>query len=149
MKKTTPMPRQPRRAVFPSLSRSLSFGPILLLLLALLPMTLVHAQSGGTSKTPKKVTTDPKTPGTPPINPPAKAPIAKNMKEFAKTPQGTKRNQTLGKTFGANGEASKDIKYPDGTALHLKMVKNPSFADQPTSITAKIKSDKDKKPEVS
>jgi Thiol-activated cytolysin len=68
-------------------------------------------------------------------------PAAHSMKEFAKTPQGAKRQQQYGKAFGSSdkGEASKDIKYSDGTSVHLKMVKNPSFGDQPTSIMAKIK----------
>jgi hypothetical protein len=71
---------------------------------------------------------------------------ARNMKDFAKTPQGTARKQKFGKNFGSGkGEASKDIKYPDGTSLHLSMVKNPSFGDQPTSIEAKLKHDKSQK----
>jgi hypothetical protein len=68
------------------------------------------------------------------------------MRDYAKTPQGIKRNQKFKKTFaaGTNGTASKDIKYSDGTTLHLKMVANPSFGDEPTSITSKVKSSKDK-----
>ena len=129
---------------------------VLILAIALTPV-LALAQTGGTAKNNKKpaattttttpTTTTPTTttPGTP------KAPIAKNMRDFAKTPLGLKRAQKYGKTFaaGTNGTASKDIKYPDGTSLHLKMVKNPSFGDQPTEIDAKVKTDKDKKPEQS
>src|ERR1700682_646863 len=76
-------------------------------------------------------------------------PVALSMKEFAKTPQGAKRRQQFGKNFGANGKDSMNIKYPDGTSLKLKMVKSPRFGNQPTSITAKIKHDKNKKPEHS
>ncbi len=106
----------------------------LLFLLAFSPVTLALGQPG-TAKNTSITTSSPK------------APIAKNMKDYAKTPQGIKRAQKYAKTFAggaSNGTASKDIKYPDGTALHLKMVRNPSFGDQPTEITAKVKADKDK-----
>jgi hypothetical protein len=76
-------------------------------------------------------------------------PVALSMKEFAKTPQGAKRRQQFGKNFGVNGRDSMKIKYPDGTSLTLRMVKNPRFGNQPTNITAKIKRDKNKKPEHS
>lgn len=121
---------------------------VLILAIALAP-ALALAQTGGTAKNNKKPAPTTTT-NTPPVNPPAttpKAPIAKNMKDYAKTPQGLKRAQKYAKTFAggaSNGTASKDIKYPDGTALHLKMVRNPSFGDQPTEITAKVKADKDK-----
>jgi hypothetical protein len=136
----------------------------LFLLLLFSPVAMALAQPA-TAKNNKKTTTDSKAPatttttststGSGTTNTPAtlnKAPIAKNMKDYAKTPQGLKRAQKYGKNFAggaSNGTASKDVKYPDGTALHLKMVKNPSFGDQPTEITAKVKSDKDKKPEQS
>jgi Thiol-activated cytolysin len=77
------------------------------------------------------------------------APAAKSMQEFAKTPQGAQRRRQFGKNFGTNGRNSKDIKYSDGTSLHLNMVKNPKFGGQPTSISAKIRRDKTKKPEHS
>jgi hypothetical protein len=84
------------------------------------------------------------------------APIAKNMKDFAKTPQGQARKKKFDKNFGgADGTASKDVKYSDGTSVHLKMVKNPSFGGEGTSIKARIngekgdKSKKDEKPETS
>jgi hypothetical protein len=83
-------------------------------------------------------------------------PVAKNMKDYAKTPQGQARAKKYSKNFGdASGTATKDIKYSDGTAVHLKMVKNPSFGDQGTSIKATIngekadKSKKDEKPQTS
>ena len=83
-------------------------------------------------------------------------PVAKTIKDYVKTPQGQARTKKFSKNFGdASGTATKDIKYSDGTAVHLKMVKNPSFGDQGTSITAKIngdkadKSKKDEKPETS
>jgi hypothetical protein len=129
------------------------FGAILApaLVIALIP-ALTFAQSG-TAKNNKKPASTTSTTTNPPANPPAtnatsvvKAPVANNMHDFAKTPQGKARQQKLSKNY--NGD-SKDIKYPDGTALHLKMVKNPSFGDQPTEIDAKVKSDKDKKPEQS
>src|SRR5579863_5363442 len=133
---------------------------VFLFALALAPV-LALAQNGTTARNNKKAaaTTTANT-TTPPVNPPAttldKVPIAKNIKDFAKTPQGQARVKKFSKNFGdATGTASKDIKYSDGTAVHLKMVKNPSFGDQGTSITARIngekgdKSKKDEKPETS
>jgi hypothetical protein len=132
---------------------------LLILAIALAP-ALALAQNGGTARNNKKsnATTTTTTTTTPTTTTPTspKAPIAKNMKDFAKTPQGQARVKKFSKNFGdATGTASKDIKYSDGTAVHLKMVKNPSFGDQGTSITAKIngdkadKSKKDEKPETS
>ncbi|HEV2353963.1 MAG TPA: thiol-activated cytolysin family protein, partial [Puia sp.] len=77
-----------------------------------------------------------------------KAPVATNMRDFAKTPQGRARRQQLSKNYD-NKAGVKEIKYPDGSSLRLRMVKNPRFGDQPTEITAKVKSEKDKKPEQS
>jgi hypothetical protein len=124
----------------------------LLLFLAFSPVTLILGQSGtakNTKKNPPAATT---TTTTKPANPPTvKAPIAKNMKDYAKTPPGLKRAQKFAKTFApaTNGAATKTIPYPDGSALHLTMVRNPDFADMPTTITAKVKSDKNQKPQVS
>ena len=138
----------------------------LFLLLLFSPVAMALAQNG-TAKNTKKPTPPATTTTTPPattttpantksVTTPDKAPIAKNIKDFAKTPQGQARGKKFSKNFGdATGTASKDIKYSDGTAVHLKMVKNPSFGDQGTSITAKIngdkgdKSKKDEKPETS
>jgi len=78
-----------------------------------------------------------------------RAPIALNMREFAKTPQGNQRKQQYGKNFGVKGRDSMEVKYPDGSSLKLKMVKSPRFANQPTNISAKIHHDKNKKPERS
>jgi hypothetical protein len=114
---------------------------IFILALALTPV-LAFSQ---TNKTPKVF--PPATRATDAANRATDAtPIAKNMKEYAKTPQGLKRIQKLGKSFAptTNGAATKDIKYPDGSTLHLTMVRNPTFADQSTSIQAKVKSDKEK-----
>jgi hypothetical protein len=122
----------------------------LLFFLAFSPVTLVLGQPGTAKNTkknaPPTTTTTTATPTTTTTPSSPKAPVAKNMRDYAKTPQGLKRAQKYGKTFaaGTNGAASKDIKYPDGTSLHLKMVKNPSFGDQPTEISARVKSAKDK-----
>ncbi len=74
-------------------------------------------------------------------------PTAKTMAEFAQTPEGKKRKREYGKNFGEKGRASKDIKYPDGTSLHLHMIKNPKFGGQATSIMAHVHRDKKEKPE--
>jgi len=89
------------------------------------------------------VTAQPKKPNTPT---PPKLMVATNMAQYRATPAGILRQQLYSKTFGdAKGEANKDIKYPDGSALHLTMVKKPSFADKPTSIKASVKKDQVKK----
>jgi hypothetical protein len=75
----------------------------------------------------------------------SKAPAATNMKAFAKTPQGAKRKQQYNKTFGGEkGEVDKNIKYPDGSGMKLKMQRNPSYGDQGTNITPKRTEEKGK-----
>jgi Thiol-activated cytolysin len=76
-------------------------------------------------------------------------PLARTMKEYAKTGPGIQRSKTFAKNFGAGGIATKRISYPDHSAVNLRMERNPTYADRPTSITAKVRSDKDKKPEQS
>jgi|GEM_PF-776313 len=61
-------------------------------------------------------------------------PICMVDPEFKNTPTYAKKQAKHPKTF--DGTAHKDIKYPDGSVLHLAMVKNPSFAGQPTSINS-------------
>jgi hypothetical protein len=53
---------------------------------------------------------------------------------FKKTTTYAKQQTKHPKTFAET--AQKDIKYPDGSVVHLKMVKNPSFGGQGTSIKA-------------
>src|SRR5580700_6119883 len=60
------------------------------------------------------------------------------MKDYAKTPKGVARKQKYKDTY-SKGPATKEIKYPDGSTLHLKMVRNPKFGDQPTNIVAHYK----------
>src|SRR5580700_9383460 len=50
--------------------------------------------------------------------------VATNMKDYAKTPKGVARKQKYKDTY-SKGPATKEIKYPDGSTLHLKMVRNP------------------------
>jgi len=66
--------------------------------------------------------------------------VATNMKDYAKTPQGVARKQKYKNTY-SQGPATKQIKYPDGSTLNLKMVRNPKFGDQPTNILAHYKDD--------
>jgi hypothetical protein len=145
------------------MTRTTRFLRLLALTFALAPV-LALAQNGTAKNNKKPASTTSTT--TPPVNPPAnkstnntnsvKTPIAKNMKDFVKTPQGQARNKKFSKNFGdATGVAKKDVKYSDGTSVHLKMEKNPSYGGQGTSINAKIngekgdKSKKDEKPETS
>lgn len=86
----------------------------------------------------------------------APPPTARNMRDYAKTSQGQARAKKFSKNFGnGSGVAEKDVKYSDGTSVHLKMVKNPKFGGEGTSIKARIndekgdKSKKDEKPETS
>jgi hypothetical protein len=51
-----------------------------------------------------------------------KPPVAKNMTEYKKTPQYTKRKSTLDKA--TTGPKTKDVKFQDGTVLHIKLDKN-------------------------
>ena len=98
---------------------------VLILAITLAP-ALALAQNGGTAKNNKKQGNT-STTTTTPATTLDKAPIAKNIKDFAKTPQGQARAKKFNKNFGgADGSANKDVKYSDGTAVHLKMVKNPS-----------------------
>jgi hypothetical protein len=139
---------------------------LLILAIALSP-ALALAQNG-TARNNKKpaasttaTTTTTPTTTTPTTNTKAvttldKAPTARNMKDFAKTPQGLARAKKFSKNFGdAGGVAKKDVKYSDGTSVHLKMIKNPDFGGQGTSIKASLngekgdKSKKDEKPETS
>jgi thiol-activated cytolysin len=73
-------------------------------------------------------------------------PMARNMKEFRKLPEGAARAQKFDKNFG---EAKKQFKYGDGSSLTLKMVKKPAFGGQGTDIKPKVSPDKAKKPEHS
>lgn len=67
-------------------------------------------------------------------------PIAMNMQQFALTALGQVRQKQYGSTFGgADGSVSKKISYNDGSSLSLKLVKNPSFGGQATSIKANVK----------
>jgi len=67
--------------------------------------------------------------------------IARNMKDYAKTPQGIKRKEKYKNTYSTQ-PATKDIKYKDGTTLHLKM--SPKFGDLQPGIKARLE-DVDKK----
>jgi hypothetical protein len=152
MKRTSPL--KARRALF--------------LCLFLLPSILTSAQNRRNGKkaapdaTAATTTTSPtqstatSVPATSSIASSAVAPVAKNMKEFKSTPQGQARARKYNKNFGdAHGSAEKDVKYSDGTSVHLKMIKNPDFGGQGTGIKARIngekgdKSKKDEKPETS
>jgi|HubBroStandDraft_1064217.scaffolds.fasta_scaffold13999_4 hypothetical protein len=65
---------------------------------------------------------------------------------FKSTPKYSTRKAKYDKNEDGS-QMQKDITYPDKSILHLKMVKNPSFAGQPNSInsTAKVKSKNTKK----
>lgn len=52
--------------------------------------------------------------------------------EYKKSNDYTKRQKKYNKTM--DDTARKDIAYPDGSKIKLKMVKNPSFGGMPTSI---------------
>src|SRR5215469_9030280 len=98
-----------------------------LLAIAITP-ALALAQNGPTAKNNKKqkeatAATNPTTEPTGSATS-SPAPIAKNMRDYAKTPQGKSRQQKLSKNFDASLE--KDIKYPAGSSLKVNMVKNPS-----------------------
>jgi len=63
--------------------------------------------------------------------------------EFKKTTTYSKQQAKHPKTFDET--AKKDIKYPDGTLLHLKMVKNPSFGGTASSIKSNTVKGSEKK----
>jgi len=107
-----------------SLIRRISFSAAFLLTLCFLFMTDVHAQQ-------KKMTTI------------AATPIAMSMKQYKSTTQGLLRQKEYGNKFAesTNGTATKKIKYSDGSSLNLKLVRNPSFGGQATSIKANVKKD--------
>ena len=59
-------------------------------------------------------------------------PAALNMKQLKTSAVFASRTQALSSTWT---NPSKRITYPDGSAMNIQMLKNPSFADQSTSIT--------------
>src|SRR6202012_5163389 len=63
--------------------------------------------------------------------------------EYKSSPKYAKSKQKYDKTF--DDTASKVINYPDGSKLHLKMVKNPSFGGMPTSIKSTTAKGSEKK----
>lgn len=52
--------------------------------------------------------------------------------DYKKTPKYAKSKQKYDKSF--DDTASKVLVFPDGSRIHLKMVKNPSFGGMPTAI---------------
>ncbi len=73
-------------------------------------------------------------------------PIARNMADYIKLPQGVARAKTYSNNFS---NASKVVAYPDKTSIKLNMVKNPAFGGQPTYIQPKVSEDKAVKPDHS
>lgn len=67
--------------------------------------------------------------------------IARNMKDYAKTPQGIKRKEKYGNTYSTE-PATKDFPYKDGSTLFLKM--SPKFGGLPPGIVPHL-GDVDKK----
>ena len=63
--------------------------------------------------------------------------------EYKSSPKYAKSKQKYDKAF--DDTASKLITYPDGSKLHLKMVKNPSFGGMPTSIKSTTAKGSEKK----
>jgi thiol-activated cytolysin len=62
-------------------------------------------------------------------------PAALNMKQVKLSAAFASRQQLYGTSFT---NPSKRITYSDGTALNIQLVKNPSFGDQSTNITAHV-----------
>lgn len=103
-------------------------------LLTIVGMSCVIAQ-------PKKTKAPAKDP------PPIKTMAATTMAKFKVTPAGVLRAKEFAHAFGdsSNGQVTRDIKYGDGSQLHLTLVKNPGFAAKGTNITPKVKKDPAKK----
>lgn len=64
-------------------------------------------------------------------------PVIRNMHQFRQSPQYSARKAIVGNTF--NSQAS-TVQYPDGSKLHIKFVANPTWANQPPSITPQVSS---------
>lgn len=63
--------------------------------------------------------------------------------EYKSTPKYAKSKKKYDKTF--DDTASKVLTYPDGSKVHLKLVKNPSFGGMPTSIKSSTVKGSEKK----
>jgi len=79
----------------------------------------------------------------------AEQPVAMNMAQFSVTNEGLVRRKEYGTKFAeaSNGVATSSRKYGDGSVLHLKLVRNPSFGGQASDIKAEVK--KGNKPDQS
>jgi hypothetical protein len=121
------------------------------------PMAKPTAQLAKASPPPKAVAAT-TTPSTSTTQPPAatKTPVMDELvhtsttkvltlhdPEFKKTTIYAKRKQKYEKAF--DDTASKTVVYPDGSKIHLKMVKNPSFGGLPTSIKSNTAKGSEKK----
>src|SRR5690242_18229380 len=62
-------------------------------------------------------------------------PAALNMKQVKLSSAFASRQQLYGSSFT---NPTKRITYSDGTALNIQLIKNPSFGDQSTNITAHV-----------
>ena len=60
-----------------------------------------------------------------------------NMKQFRNSTQYVSRQASIGQTFGSQHT---QVTYPDGSKLNIQFVVNPTWANQPPSVTPQISS---------